>query len=453
MSYEKWSPGYWLLKSYIKLVDWFIHKKIIVVGKENVPSDKPIVFAPNHQNALSDPMALVLHLSQQPVWLARADIFGQSKTVDALLRFMKILPVYRIRDGIGNLEKNDATFYTSVKILENNASLALFPEAAHTGKRQIKAHKKAVPRIVFMAEEKTNGQLDIQIIPTGIHYSHYWKFNRVLLVNLGKPVKVKDFYNIYVKDAQEGIRKLREAIYDATLPLIVNFRSALYYDDFEHILKIYGHRYLKRSGLKPTHHNLFKTDQVLANSLDQLEAEKPEETKIIVEKIRHYYQKLKENGLKNRLVKARRNYFPQLLGNLLLLVVTLPLYVYGLLFNALPFFMVDRLVRTKVKDQVFWSSYILVAAMVLFPVFYLLQLWAVSGWLPGWPAKIIFLLSLPFVGKLAFNWYILLRKTIGISKLYRMKWFNKVLFNELVTGKEAINQHLDQHLKPANIKH
>ncbi len=434
------------------MVDWFIHKKIMVVGKENVPTNKPIVFAPNHQNALSDPMAIVLHLSQQPVWLARADIFGQSKIVDAILRFMKILPVYRIRDGIGNLEKNDATFNTSVKVLENNAALALFPEAAHTGKRQIKDHKKAVPRIVFMAEEKTNGKLDIQIIPTGIHYSHYWKFNRVLLVNLGKPVQVKDFYEIYVKDAQEGIRKLKEAIYEATLPLIVNFRSSLYYEDFEHILKIYGHRFLKRSGLKPTHHNLFKTDQVLANRLDQLEAEKPEETKKIAEKARHYYQTLKENGLKNRLVKANRKYLPRLLGNVLLLIVTLPLYLYGLLFNALPFFIIDRLVRTKVKDRVFWSSYILVAAMILFPVFYLLELWAVSGWLPGWPAKILFLVSLPFIGKLAFNWYILWLKTIGISEVSRIKWLKKSLFNQLVAEKEAIYNLLDQHLKPADIK-
>ncbi len=434
------------------MVDWFIHKKIVVVGKENVPTNKPIVFAPNHQNALSDPMAIVLHLSQQPVWLARADIFGQSKIVDALLRFMKILPVYRIRDGIGNLEKNDATFNTSVKVLENNAALALFPEAAHTGKRQIRAHKKAVPRIVFMAEEKTGGKLDIQIIPTGIHYSHYWKFNRVLLVNLGKPVKVTDYYDAYVKDAQEGIRKLREAIYEATLPLIINFKSVLYYDDFEQILKIYGQRFLNRSGLKPTHHNLFKTDQVLANRLDQLEAEKPEETKKIVERVGRYYQTLKENGLKNRLIKADRKHFLQLLGNLLLLVVSLPIYVYGLLFNALPFFIVDRLVRTKVKDRVFWSSYILVAAMVLFPAFYLLQLWAVSPLLPGLAAKILFLLSLPFIGKLAFNWYILWLKTIGISKVYRIKWLNQSLFNHLLAEKEKIYQLLDQHLEPAEIQ-
>ncbi|GAO29803.1 hypothetical protein JCM15548_12030 [Geofilum rubicundum JCM 15548] len=423
-----------------------------MVGEDNIPDNKPLVFAPNHQNALSDPMALVLHLAHQPVWLARADIFGQSKIVDAILRFMKILPVYRIRDGIGNLEKNDATFNTSVKILENNASLALFPEAAHTGKRQVKEHKKAVPRIVFMAEEKSGGQLDIQIIPTGIHYSHYWKFNRVLLVNLGQPVKVKDFYDLYLTDAQAGIKKLKEAIYEATLPLIVNFKSKQYYDIFERILKIYGPRFLKRSGLKHTHGHLFKTDQVLANRLDQMESEKPEATGKMVERVKGYHQKLKKHQLKNRVVKPGNKCLLPLMGNALLLVFTLPLFLYGLVFNALPFFLIDRYVRTRVKDVVFWSSYILVASMVLFPLFYLLQFWAISAWVQDLRLAFLMVVSWPFMGKLAFNWYILWRKTSGQFNFYRIKWFNKSLFNWLIAEKQAIYQLLDEHLKPADFK-
>jgi 1-acyl-sn-glycerol-3-phosphate acyltransferase len=185
MKYEKWSLGYWFLKQYVKFADWLIHKKTVITGKEKIPPNKPIVFAPNHQNALSDPMAVLLNTRFQPVWLARADIFGKSKVVDAILKFLKIMPVYRLRDGKENLDKNEQTFANSIKVLEHNFALALFPEAAHSSKRQMLVHKKAVPRIVFMAEEKTNNQLDIQIVPTGIYYSHYWKFNRTVIVNFG----------------------------------------------------------------------------------------------------------------------------------------------------------------------------------------------------------------------------------------------------------------------------
>src|SRR5690554_3857074 len=193
MSYEKWSFRYNLLKQYVRFVDWVIHQRILIQGKGNIPANKPIVFAPNHQNALSDPMAVLLNTRLQPVWLARADIFGISKFIDTILQFLKIIPVFRLRDGKENLEKNQETFAISIKVLENNSALALFPEAAHTFKRQMALHKKAVPRIVFMAEEQKNDNLDIQIIPTGIYYSHYWKFNRSLIVIFGDPISVTDY--------------------------------------------------------------------------------------------------------------------------------------------------------------------------------------------------------------------------------------------------------------------
>jgi len=172
MKYEKWSFGYWVLKKYIQFADWLIYNKVIVTGLEKIPKNKPIIFAPNHQNALSDPMAILLNTRFQPVWLARADIF-KNKTAAAILKFLKIMPVYRMRDGKENLTKNDETFSDSVKVLENNFALGLFPEAAHSGKRQMLTHKKAVSRIVFMAIEKAQNNIDIQIVPTGIYYSSY----------------------------------------------------------------------------------------------------------------------------------------------------------------------------------------------------------------------------------------------------------------------------------------
>jgi 1-acyl-sn-glycerol-3-phosphate acyltransferase len=248
MKYEKWSLGYWFVKQYIIFADWLIHKKTIVTGREKVPENKPIVFAPNHQNALSDPMAVLLNTRFQPVWLARADIFKPG-FVTKILRFLKIMPVYRLRDGKENLGKNDKTFADSIKVLENNFALALFPEAAHSGKRQMLPHKKAVPRIVFMAEEKAGFNLDINIIPTGIYYSHYWKFNRTLIVNFGDPVPVKDYIEKYKENPGAAIIELRNRIYEAILPLVIDFRSKKYYEGFERIRCLYGDHYCKKQNL------------------------------------------------------------------------------------------------------------------------------------------------------------------------------------------------------------
>jgi 1-acyl-sn-glycerol-3-phosphate acyltransferase len=192
MQYEKWSLGYWTLKQYVRFTNWVINNKTIRLNTDKIPKDKPLLFTPNHQNALSDPMSILLNMPLQPVWLGRADMF-KNKTAAAILRFAKIMPVYRMRDGKDNLGKNDTAFANSVKILQSKKALALFPEAAHTGKRQMIAHKKAAPRIVFMAEEKAKENLDIQIIPTGIYYSSYWKFNKNVIVDFGDPIPANQF--------------------------------------------------------------------------------------------------------------------------------------------------------------------------------------------------------------------------------------------------------------------
>jgi 1-acyl-sn-glycerol-3-phosphate acyltransferase len=69
------SSGYEALRSYVRFAFWLTHRKIVVVGKERIPKDQPIIFAANHQNALMDPLALVCTNPLQTLWLARADIF------------------------------------------------------------------------------------------------------------------------------------------------------------------------------------------------------------------------------------------------------------------------------------------------------------------------------------------------------------------------------------------
>lgn len=447
MRYEKWSPGYWLLKQYIIFADWLIHKKTVITGRDKIPKNKPVVFAPNHQNALSDPMAVLLHTRFQPVWLARADIFGKSRIVDAILKFLKIMPVYRLRDGKQNLEKNEQTFADSVKVLENNFALALFPEAAHSAKRQMLIHKKAVPRIVFMAEEKTSNQLDIQIIPTGIYYSHYWKFNRTVIVHFGNPIPVKNFLNAYAQNQNQAVIALKNAIHEAILPLVIEIKSKKHYQEFERIRTFYGRYFLKRQGLRNAELNLFRSGQMLMRQLDDLEAGQPEAAEELGRTVNRYQALLKKHKVRNWLLDEHTNHFILSVFHTQLLLATLPLFLFGFLFNAAPFFLIDQTVRKKVKDESFWSTFFLAGGIVVFPLFYLLELLAVSWFIPGSWLKLIFLISLPFAGKLAFNWYILLRKTIGRWYILHMKWFNRSRYAQLIKERNNLFEQLDRHMQ------
>ncbi|MDD3526473.1 MAG: 1-acyl-sn-glycerol-3-phosphate acyltransferase, partial [Bacteroidales bacterium] len=150
MKHENYSLGYDLLRIHARLLHRLIHRRITVSGLENIPKDVALILAPNHQNALMDAMAVLLTVPPQPVWLARADIFG-NPVINKILHFLKISPVYRIRDGKNNLSKNDEVFDLALRVLKNKRALAIFPEGMHTFRRQSAPHKKAIPRIAFMA--------------------------------------------------------------------------------------------------------------------------------------------------------------------------------------------------------------------------------------------------------------------------------------------------------------
>ncbi|MFW6310041.1 MAG: 1-acyl-sn-glycerol-3-phosphate acyltransferase [Prolixibacteraceae bacterium] len=445
MKYEKWSFGYWCLKQYITFATWLIHKKTIVTGREKIPKNKPVIFAPNHQNALSDPMAILLNTSYQLVWLARADIFN-SKILVNILRYMKIMPVYRLRDGKANLNKNDQTFTDAVKVLEHNKALALFPEAGHSGKRQMLPHKKAVPRIVFMAGEKAGFSLDVQIIPAGINYSHYWNFNRTVIVNFGDPIPVKDYFESYRKNPGAAIIELKNKIYQSILPLLINIRSKIHYHDFERIRNIYSSHFLQKLNLPADTLNQFRAEQKLVNRLDQLEAEQPEQIKKITQNVNAYVFRLKKLKIKNRLVDEQQNRPGKLLRNILMLIAGLPLFIYGLIFNAVPFYTLDRVVRKKVKDKTFWSTFFLVGGIILFPLVYLAELLVLSSWIPGIWLKLAFVVSLPFAGKLAYKWYILWLKTAGRFRIYRIKQRHGDQYKSLLNEKQEIFNQLDELL-------
>ena len=89
------------------------------------------------------------------VFLARADIF-KKKFIAAILYFLKILPVYRIRDGFSSLKGNDEIFTKTIDVLKNKNGLVILPEGDHSGFRRLRQLKKGICRVAFQSDEATD---------------------------------------------------------------------------------------------------------------------------------------------------------------------------------------------------------------------------------------------------------------------------------------------------------
>jgi 1-acyl-sn-glycerol-3-phosphate acyltransferase len=221
-SIDAWSLKYWLLQQYMKLVYWVYFRKVESVNNSNLPRKMPVILAPNHQNALMDALAFCYDTELQTVFLARADIF-KKKTVAAILNFLNIMPVFRIRDGLSNVRKNDEIFEKCLQIVHNKLNpLCIFPEGNHGDKRRLRPLVKGIFRIALMAQETYGETPAVKIVPVGMDYSHYQKFRSTLFMNYGKPIEISEFYAIWKTDPVDAINQLRDRLSEELEKLMIH---------------------------------------------------------------------------------------------------------------------------------------------------------------------------------------------------------------------------------------
>lgn len=160
---EKKNIYYTLLKPYVDFITK-IYFRTTVNNFDKVPTDEIIIYAPNHQNALMDALAVLATVDTEPVFLARADIF-KKKTIEKILTFLKILPIYRIRDGKESLKNNDAIFQKTIDVLKNKNGLVLLPEGSHAGIRKLRPLKRAFSELLLKLKKQTTLNWILKLYP------------------------------------------------------------------------------------------------------------------------------------------------------------------------------------------------------------------------------------------------------------------------------------------------
>jgi len=167
---------------------------------------------------------------------------------------------------------------------------------------------------------------------------------------------------------------------------------------------------------------------------------KTEETRNLCSRVNGYRDRINKLKIRDWVVDQKYMTWGSLITKSIILIPGLPFFIYGGLLNSIPFLLIDRIVRKKVKDITFRSTFFSPSGLVLFPVFYLLELILLSGFLPGILVKIAFLISIPVTvtGKIAFRWVILFRKISGQTRLFILKHIHKHRYSHLFRTKQQI---------------
>ncbi len=404
---EKFSPGYALLKYVAGL--WHnnvFYRKVIVLGQENINPEHHLIFAPNHQNALMDALAVLFTNSGHNVFLARADIF-KKKTIAAILYFLKILPVYRMRDGFSTLKGNDEIFTKTIDVLKNKNGLVILPEGDHAGFRRLRQLKKGICRVAFQADEATGFNLKIKIVPVGLEFSNYTRYRQVLTVVYGKPIEVSEFFTLYKESPEKALNELRSKLSEEIKNLMVHIESEEDYEAIDELRSMINGKF--SDDIKSPKIN---RDRILIEKLNSLKNTNPDSYREICSLSLRVKNMAKDLNTDYRLLEKKKHSLGWLVAGIVGLIATFPLFIYGNIFN-LTFLEIPNLQIRKIKDPQFHSSIkyaiSLILAFIFLPVYLILSLFIFSSW---WLGLLIFL-TLPLSGLFAWNYYLQFRRIIG----------------------------------------
>lgn len=412
---------YSLVKIPVKSVLRLNFRKMVFTGrKENVSKNRPIIFAPNHRNALLDALLIVYagYHNRQVVFLARADIFKQ-KFVAWMLRGMRIIPVFRMRDGKDNLDKNKDIFGSAARILKKNNPVAIFPEARHNPKQSLLPIQKAVPRIILPTEESLNFELNSQIVPVSIYYRDIFGFLTDVYVTFGTPIEVSQYKEIYNDNPNLANNQLRQELEKSLKSMVVDIWNDEFYEEYKFAIDWNGERiaeekfsHRKDGYLQSSLHIVRTLDNLYENNRDVFDSK--------IKNFREANKILKEHQLntKDRLWKtsSKENIFSRFTA----LILTSPIMLFGYI-NAIFPLLINKKLLSLFKDNQFIPSVRYASGLIFVPIFDIIQTLTIGAITKDWLLAFIYFLAMPATFYFALYWRKWWKSANRDLKVYKFK--------------------------------
>ena len=151
-------------------------------GKAALRQRGPLLIVANHPDSFFDALVIAANCSHPVSFLARGDVFTKPWH-DFLLRSLKMMPVYRQREGKEHLHKNQNSFDASVEVLKNNGILLIFIEGTCLNKNEIQPFKKGAARIL---QQAVAAGVTPSVLPAVITYNGFKHFGKKIYLMLGK---------------------------------------------------------------------------------------------------------------------------------------------------------------------------------------------------------------------------------------------------------------------------
>ncbi len=424
---------YWVL-NILQNIFLRVFYKFDYKGVENIPRNQAVVIATNHANAFIDPCIVGILVPNKIRFFARGDVF-KGKFAKWALESMNISPMYRMMEGYGEIKKNDKTFEQCRQLLADDKALLLYPEGICILERKLRPLKKGLSRIVFQTEEAFEFKKNVWIVPAGVNYEAADKFRSKVFIDFGKPLSLKEYEEKYKQDKVRTINEFTKSLEIEMAKLMVIIND----NDNEKLLAIiediYTNEYLKNKKQNPKKlENRYYASRHFAemiNYIAQYHSSLLAELKAVAI---DYNRRVRGNELRDHLLYAdniNTMNFSRLLKDFFALWFGFPLFMIGCI-NALPYILAEKFAIKKVKNIEFFASVHSNLAMLLWIVFYPIQLLIIALVFKNWLLLGLYALIVPMLGFFSIYYYPIMKKIVGRLKLLSMVRKERSLLEDLI---------------------
>ena len=430
-----------ILKYYLCFVIVVFFKRNKISNIKSIQVKGPVILAMNHPNAFMDPVAFsALVYPPRVRYLARGDAFKKG-IITWILESFGIIPIFRIQDGgKEGLLKNDETYTIVNRLLQNNKKIIIFAEGICIQERRLRALKKGVPRMIFGAMSEYDLK-NLTVVPIGVNYSNPSQFRGTVFFNIGEPISVNDYMASYNQAPAKTMNVFLVDLAAKMKQLIVNInyrRSEKVIEHLEIILKPDFFKSKKLNEKNLEHDFLFSTEVV--DVINKAEEIIPEKIVELTEKTSYYFSELKKYQLKDWLINPDKqkgiNYFTVYL-KIIFLIITIPIYIIGLLGNYIPYKLSYFITSKKVKIKEFKASFYMGIGAMLFLINYALLFFIPKVLYSSWLGLLIVVISF-ICGYTCLYLSPIRKKTMGMIRVLSLKSKNEKKFNDLIHQRAEI---------------
>lgn len=332
-----------ILRFLFKIIFWIYYRRIVFKGLENVPTTVPVILACNHPNSFLDAIVVGLFQKRRIHFLARSDVFN-TPFKNWILSQLSLLPVYRLQEGLENLDKNKDTFSKCYELFDNGGMVLIFSEGLCIQEMRLRPLKKGTARIAL--EYSKNGK-PLMVVPVGLNYFNPMKAREDLTIGASPGLDAASFAEEYASNSARAINSLTKQLEEGLKNVVIDNRDRDNDAAIGQLVEIE-----KNNGRELD--DLVKVVQKV-NDLSQ--ADRPMYDRL-VEMLNRYRQGLDEYSVDDRTMKDTGRFS-------LTLLLLVPVFYFGVFVNGLPLITARYLARTVVRKKEFYDSVLTGAFMFL----------------------------------------------------------------------------------------